>query len=89
LGRKHLALAGDRPNLRVSVPMMVEIGNIRRRASDWSVSGFALDKPLPGLKLDDVRTARVVLRVNDLDIGFDIPCQVTRETKRELSVFNF
>jgi multidrug resistance efflux pump len=89
LGRKRLALAGDRPNLRVSVPMMVEIGNIRRSARDWNVSGFALDKPLPGLKLDDVRTARVVLRVNDLDIGFDIPCQVTRETEKGAIGFQF
>lgn len=89
LEREQLALAGHRPDLRVAVPMIVEIGNVRRSASEWNVSGFALDKPLPGLNSGDVRTARVVLRINDLDVGFDIPCQVMRETEMGSVDFKF
>ena len=49
LERKQLALASDRPHHRVDVPMIVEIDNTRHSASEWTVTGFALDKPLPGL----------------------------------------
>ena len=89
LGRKQLALASDRPHSRVDVPMSVEIDNARHSVNEWTVSGFALDKPLPGLNSGDVRTARVVLRINDIDVGFDLPCQVTRETEMGAIDFKF
>jgi len=86
---KPLASVANRPNLRVAVPMIVEIGNMRRNVSEWDVSGFALDRPLPGLGSGDVRTARVVLQINDIDVGFDLPCQVTRETELGAVDFKF
>ena len=89
LEREQLALVGNRPDLRVDVPMIVEIDNVRRSVSEWNVSGFALDKPLPGVNSGDVRTAHVGLRISDLDIGFDIPCQVTRETQMGAVDFKF
>ncbi len=89
LERERLVLVGDRPDLRVAVPMLVEIGNVQRNVSEWDVSGFALDKPLPGLNSGAVRTAHVGLRISDLDIGFDIPCQVTRATEMGAVDFKF
>ena len=41
----------------LAVPMIVEFDHIRCKASDWSVSGFRLETPLPGPKLGDVRSA--------------------------------
>ena len=87
--RKQLALTSDPPHHRVDVPMIVEIDNTCHSASEWTVSGFALDKPLPGLNSGDVRTARVVLQVNDIDVGFELPCQVTRETETGAVDFKF
>jgi multidrug resistance efflux pump len=89
LEREQLALVGDRPDLCVDVPMIVEIDNTRHNASEWNVSGFALDEPLPGLNSGDVRTGRVVLQINDIDVGFDLPCQVTRETEMGAVDFKF
>ncbi len=89
LEREQLALVGNHPDLRVAVPMIVEIGNTRCSVSEWNVSGFAVDKPLPGLNSGNVRTAHVALRISDLDIGFDIPCQVTRATEMGAVDFKF
>jgi len=74
---------------RVAVPMIVEIDNTRSNVSEWNTSGFALEKPLLGAKLEDVRSAHVVLRINDVDIGFDIPCQVAKETELGAVDFKF
>ena len=79
----------DHSDPRVAVPMIVEIDNTRSHVSEWNVSGFALENPLPGLKVEEVRTAHVVLRVNDVDIGFDIPCQVAMETELGAAEFKF
>lgn len=88
-GREQLTLANDRPHPRVDVPMLVEIDNAHRSASEWTVSGFVLDKPLPGLNSGDVRTARIVLRITEMDVSFDLPCQVTRETEMGAVDFKF
>jgi hypothetical protein len=70
LEREQLPLVGDRPDLLVAVPMIVEIDNVQCNVSEWDVSGFALDKPLSGLNSGDVRTAHVVLRISDIG-GYD------------------
>ena len=69
--------------------MIVEIDDTRHRASEWKVSGFTLDKPLPGLSPGDVRTAHIGLRISDLDIAFDIPCQVVRTIQMGAVDFQF
>jgi multidrug resistance efflux pump len=74
---------------RVSVPMVVEIDRIRCEVSEWSVSSFVLGTPLSGLSVGDVRSAHVVLRISDVDLGFDIPCQVTREAGGGAVEFKF
>src|SRR5260370_33605651 len=89
LEREQLALLGNHPDPRLAVPMILEIGNTRCSVSEWNVSGFAVDKPLPGLNSGNVRTAHVALRISDLDIGFDIPCQVTRATEMGAVDFKF
>jgi len=65
----------------VSIPMIVELDGICCEVSAWNVSGFTLKTPLPGLRLKDVRSAHVLLRVGDVEVGFDIPCQITRESE--------
>src|SRR6516165_5030751 len=89
LGRKQLALTSDPPHHCVDVPMIVEIDDTRHRASEWKVSGFTLDKPLPALSPGDVRTAHIGLRISDLDIAFDIPCQVVRTIQMGAVDFQF
>jgi hypothetical protein len=74
---------------RVGVPMIVELEHFRSTASAWSVSGFSLETAVPGLSMGDVRSARVVLRISDVDLGFDIPCQVTRESEIGAAEFKF
>jgi multidrug resistance efflux pump len=74
---------------RVGVPMIVELEHFRSKASAWSVSGFSLETAVPGLKLGDVRSAHVALRISDVDLGFDIPCQVTRASEIGATEFNF
>ena len=69
--------------------MIVEFDNSRCKVSDWNVAGFTLDMPFPGPKLGDVRSAHVSLRIGDVDVGFDIPCQVERETELGAIEFNF
>ena len=73
----------------VAVPMIVEFDQVRCKVSEWDVSGFMLETPLPGSKLGDVASAHVVLRVSDVDIGLDIPCQVVRETEVGAAEFKF
>ena len=69
--------------------MIVEFDQIRCKASEWDVSGFMLETPLPGSRLGDVASAHVVLRISDVDIGLDIPCQVVRETEVGAAEFKF
>ena len=89
LGPEQLALANGRPHPRLNVPMLVEIENSRQNVSEWSVSGFALEKPVPGLNSGDVRNARIGLRITDIDVSFDLPCQVTRATEIGAADFKF
>jgi len=74
---------------RVVVPMIVEFDHIRCKVSEWNVSGFTLETPFTGSKLGDVRSAHVLLRISYVDIGFDIPCQVIRETEVGAAEFKF
>lgn len=74
---------------RVTVPMIVEFDSNRCKVSDWNIAGFTLDTPLPGPTLGDVRSAHVVLRISDVDVGFDIPCQVGRDTELGAVEFKF
>ena len=75
--------------LQVAVPMIVELDGTRCEVSAWSVAGFAPKTPLPGPRLQEVRTAHVMLRIGDVEVGFDIPCQVTRETELGAAEFKF
>ena len=69
--------------------MIVELDHFRSKASAWSVSGFSLETAVPGLNLGDVRSAHVLLRISDVDLGFDIPCQVTGESEIGAAEFEF
>ena len=87
---RALTTAGDaHADPRVGVPMIVELDHFRSTASAWSVSGFSLETAVPGLSIGDVRSAHVVLRISDVDLGFDIPCQVTRESEIGAAEFKF
>jgi hypothetical protein len=74
---------------QVAVPMIVELDGTRCEVSEWNVGGFAPETPLPGPRLKEVRTAHVILRIGDVEVGFDIPCQVTRETELGAAEFKF
>jgi biotin carboxyl carrier protein len=74
---------------QVAVPMIVELDGTRCEVSAWNVAGFAPETPLPGPRLKEVRTAHVMLRIGDVEVGFDIPCQVTRETELGAAEFKF
>ena len=73
----------------MAVPMIVELDGSRCEVSEWNVGGFAPETPLPGPRLKEVRTAHVILRIGDVEVGFDIPCQVTRETELGAAEFKF
>src|SRR5437868_5625707 len=87
--RTLTAASNDHADPRVAVPMIVEFDHIRCKVGEWDLSGFTLETPFPGPRLDDVRSAQLVLRISDLDIGFDIRCQVTRETEVGAGEFKF
>ena len=74
---------------QAAVPMIVELDGIRCEVSAWDVGGFTPETPLLGPRLKDVRTAHVMLRIGDVEVGFDIPCQVTRETELGAAEFKF
>ena len=74
---------------RVGIPMVVELDGTRCDVGAWSVSGFTLEIPLPGPRLKDVKTAHVLLRIGDVEVGFDIPCQVTQEAELGAAEFAF
>jgi multidrug resistance efflux pump len=69
--------------------MIVELEHYRSKASAWSVNGFSLEAAVPGLNLGDVRSAHVALRISDVDLGFDIPCQVTWASEIGATEFKF
>ena len=87
--REQSESKSDWPHPRGNVPMLVEIDNARQSASEWTVSGFTLDKPLPGMDSGEVRNARIALRITDIEISFDLPCQVTRATEMGAVDFKF
>jgi len=81
--------SNDHTEPRVAIPMVVELDGTRCDVGAWSVSGFTLETPLPGPRLKDVKTGHVLLRIGDVEVGFDIPCQVTQEAELGAAEFAF
>ena len=86
--RQEIGIADDGPSGDLP-PIRIRIGDSQQDAQDWTMTGFGLAVPIAGLRMQDVRNARIEVRISDFDIRFAIPVQVAAATVHGATRFTF